>query len=169
MWISSHSVSESEPPTTIMAERYMNIPLNQLSFNWDSTNMIAEWKCFRDQVELLLDGGPYTGMEEKQKVITLLNWMTDKGQKIYKEQLIFPTKEPNKKDKEKLNDVLEVFEAYFTPLQSMIHSWYNLGALHSHHCKDQADFMSQLRSLSNDCAFTNADCCCCEIPFPNSQ
>ena len=39
----------------------------------------------------------------------------------------------------------------------MIHSWYNLGALHSHHCKDQADFMSQLRSLSNDCAFTNAD------------
>ena len=28
--------------------------------------MIAEWKRFRDQVELLLDGGPYTGMEEKQ-------------------------------------------------------------------------------------------------------
>ena len=86
--ISSPSVSESEPPTTIMADRYMNIPLNQPSFNWDSTNMIAEWKRFRDQVELLLDGGPYTGMEEKQKLSTLLNWMTDKGQKIYKEQLI---------------------------------------------------------------------------------
>ena len=135
----------------------MNIPLNQLSFNWDSTNMIAEWKRFCDQVELLLDGGPYTGMEEKQKVATLLNWMTDKVQKIYKEQLIFPTEEPDKKDKHKLKDVLEVFEAHFTPLQSMIHSWYNLGALHSHHCKDQADFMSQLHSLSNDCAFTNAD------------
>ena len=119
--------------------------------------MIAEWKRFRDQVELLLVGGPYTGMEEKQKVNTLLNWMTDKGQKIYKEDLVFPTEEPNKKDKEKLKDVLEVFEAHFTPLQSMIHSWYNLGALHSHHCKDQADFMSQLRSLANDCPFTNAD------------
>ena len=119
--------------------------------------MIAEWKCFCDQVELLLDGGPYTGMEEKQKVNTLLNWMTDKGQKIYKEQLIFPTKEPDKKDKNKLKDVLEVFEAHFTLLQSMIHSWYNLGALHSHHCKDQADFMSQLHSLSKDCAFINAD------------
>ena len=70
---------------------------------------------------------------------------------------LFPTEEPNKKDKNKLKDVLEVFEAHFTPLQSMIHSWYNLGALHSHHCKDQADFMSQLRSLSNYCAFTNAD------------
>ena len=119
--------------------------------------MIAEWKCFCAQVELLLVGGPYTGMEEKQKVTTLLNWMTDKGQKIYKEQLIFPTEEPNKKDKDKLKDVLQVFEAHFTPLQSMIHSWYNLGALHSHHCKDQADFMSRLHSLSNNCAFTNAD------------
>ena len=119
--------------------------------------MIAEWKRFRDQVELLLVGGSYTGMEEKQKVNMLLNWMTDKGQKIYKEQLVFRTEEPDKKDKEKLKDVLEVFEAHFTPLQSMIHSWYNLGALHSHHCKDQADFMSQLRSLANDCAFTNAD------------
>ena len=81
-------MSETEPPTTIMADRYMNISLNQPSFNWDSTNMIAEWKRFHDQVELLLDGGPYTGMEEKQKVAMLLNWMTDKSQKIYKEQLI---------------------------------------------------------------------------------
>ena len=39
--------------------------------------MLAEGKCFGDQVELLLVGGPYTGMEEKQKVNTLLNWMTD--------------------------------------------------------------------------------------------
>ena len=140
-----------------MADRYMNILLNQPSLNWDSTNVIAEWKHFHDQVELLLVRGPYTGMEEKQKVAMLHNWMTDLGQKIYKEQLIFPTKEPNKKDKEKQKDVLEVFEAHFTPLQSMIHSWYKLGALHSHHCKDQADFMSQLHSLSNDCAFTNAD------------
>ena len=83
-----------------MADRYMNIPLNQLSFNWDSTNMIAEWKHFRGQVELLLVRGPYTGMEEKQKVATLLNWITDKGQKIYKEDLILPTEEPNKKDRE---------------------------------------------------------------------
>ena len=118
--------------------------------------MIAEWKWFCGQVELLLVEGPYSGMEEKQKVTTLLNWMTDKGQKIYKEELIFPTEEPNK-DKEKLKDVLDVFQAHFTPLQLMIHSWYNLGALHSHHCKDQADSMSQLHSLTNKCAFTNAD------------
>ena len=152
-FIKTHSVSEPEPPTAIMA---MNIPLNQLSFNWDSTN-IVEWKRFRGQVELLLDVGPYSGLEEKQKVATLLNWMTDKGQKIYNKQLVFPTEGPNAKDKDKLKDVLDVFEVHFTPLQSMIHSWYNLGALHLHHCKDQADFMSQLRALTKDCAFTQED------------
>ena len=148
-------MSEPEPPTATMA---MNIPLNQPNFNWDSTNMIVEWKRFRGQVELLLVTGPYSGLEEKQKVATLLNWMTDKGQKIFNEQLVFPgEEEPNTKDKNKLKDVLQVFEEHFTPLQSMIHSWYNLGALHSHHCKDQADFMSQLRALAKDCAFTQED------------
>ena len=119
--------------------------------------MIAEWKHFCSQVELLFDVGPYSSMEDKQTVATLLNWMTDKGKKIYNKQLVFPNEEPNKKDKNKLKDVLDVFEAHFMPLQSMIHSWYNLGSLHSHHCKDQADFISQLHSLVNDCAFTNAD------------
>ena len=135
----------------------MNIPLNQLSFNWNSTNMIVEWKRLCRQVELLLVAGPYSGLEEKQKVVTLLNWMTDKGQKIYNEQLVFPTEGPNAKDKNILEDVLEVFEVHFTPLQSMIHSWYNLGTLHSHHCKDQADFMLQLCTLAKDCTFTQED------------
>ena len=112
-WILSHLVSEPESPTATMAERYMNILLNQPSFNWDSTNMIVEWKCFRGQVKLLLVTGPYSGLEDKQKVATLLNWITDKGQKIYKEQLIFPTEEPNVKDKNKLEDA---FEVHFTPL-----------------------------------------------------
>ena len=85
---------------------------------------------------MLLVEGPYSGLEEKQKVATLLNWMTDKCQKIYNEQLVFPTEEPSMKDKNKLKDVLKVFEVHFTPLQSMIHIWYNLGALHFHHCKD---------------------------------
>ena len=119
--------------------------------------MIVEWKRFCGQVELLLVAGPYSGLEEKQKVAILLNWMTDKGQKIYNEQLAFPTVEPNAKDKKKLEDVLKVFEVHFTPLQSMIHSWYNLGALHLHHCKDQAEFISQLHALAKDCAFTQED------------
>ena len=77
--------------------------------------------------------------------------MTDRGQKIYKEQLVFPTAN----DKHALKDVLDIYKAYFTPLQSTIYSWYNLGALQSHHCKDQFDFMLKLCNLTDDCDFTN--------------
>ena len=140
-----------------MADKFTNLPVNQLVFNWESTNVIEEWKRFRGQVELLLEDGPYSGMAEKMKVATLQNWMTDRGQKIYKDELIFPEEGENMKDKNKLKDVLDVFETHFTPLQSMIHSWYNLGALHSHHCKDQSEFMSKLRNLAKDCGFANQD------------
>ena len=106
----------------------------------------------------MLVDGPYSTINEKAKVATLQNWMTDRGQKIFKDELIFPEEEgPNKKDCEKLDDALDVFEAHFTPLQSMIHSWYNLGALHSHHCKDQSDFMSKLHNLAKECGFINQD------------
>ena len=134
-----------------MADNYVNLPVNQPTFNWDCTNVIEEWKRFRGQVELLLVEGPYSTMNTKMKVATLQNWMTDRGQKIFKDELIFP----EGKERNKLEDVLDVFEAHFTPLQSMIHSWYNLGALHSHHCKDQSDFMSRLRNLAKECGFTN--------------
>ena len=115
--------------------------------------MIEEWKHFCGQVELLLDIGPFSKLEEPQKVATLQNWMSDKGQKIYKDELTFT----DGKDKNKLKDVLDAFEAHFTPLQCRIHSWHNLGALHSHQCKDQSDFMPCLRTLAKDCGFTNED------------
>ena len=157
-WILLDFVSDTGDTEAKMAENYVNLPVNQPTFNWDSTNVIEEWKRFHGQVELLLVDGPYFTMNEKVKVATLQNWMTDRGQKIFKDELIFPEEEgPNKKDREKLDDVLDVFEAHFTLLQSMIHSWYNLGALHSYHCKDQSDFMSRLRNLAKECGFTNQD------------
>ena len=90
----------------------------------DHSEILVEVKTHNEKASTAQDSALAVGekgtitrhMEEKQKVATLLNWMTDKGQKIYKEQLIFPTEEPNKKDKNKLKDVLEVFEAHFTPL-----------------------------------------------------
>ena len=49
-------------------------------------------------------------MNTKMKVATLQNWMTDRGQKIFKDELIFP----EGKERNKLEDVLDVFEAHFT-------------------------------------------------------
>ena len=72
-WILSHSMNEPGPHAANMADRYMNILLNKPSFNWDSINMIEEWKRYKGQVELLLNKGPYSCMAEEQKVATLLN------------------------------------------------------------------------------------------------
>ena len=108
-------VSEAMPidkPEATMADKYLNIPLNRPVFNWEFTNMIEEWKHFCGKVELLLDIRAFSKLEESQKVATLQNWMLDKGQKIYKDELTFP----EGKDKNKLEDVLNIFEAYFTPL-----------------------------------------------------
>ena len=141
LWILLDSASDFDQPEVKMADNYVNLPVNQPAFNWDSSNVIKEWKWFCGQVELLLVDCPYSTMNEKMKVATLKNWMTDSGQKIFNDELIFPMEGDNKKDCDNLQDVFNVFEAHFTSLQSMIHSWYNLGALHSHHCRDQLDFM----------------------------
>ena len=74
-------MSETEHIEANMTENYMNLPVNQPAFNWDCANVIEEWKRFRGQVELLLVDGPYSTMNEKMKVNTLQNWMTDRGQK----------------------------------------------------------------------------------------
>ena len=85
-------LSEATPidtPEAAMADKYMTIPLNQPVFNCHFPNMIEEWKHFHDQVELLLDIGPFSKLEEPQKVATLQNWMSDNDQKIYKDELTF--------------------------------------------------------------------------------
>ena len=56
--LSLHSVSKPEPSSTTMGDRYMNLLLNQLSLNWNSTNTIEKWKCFQGQVELLFCDRP---------------------------------------------------------------------------------------------------------------
>ena len=96
-WILLDFVSDTEDTVVKMADNYVNLPVNQPTFNWDCTNVIEEWKRFCGQVELLLVEGPYSTMNAKMKVATLQNWMTDRGQKIFKDELIFPEgKERNK-------------------------------------------------------------------------
>ena len=90
----------------------------------------------------MLVKGSYSTMNEKMKAATLQNWMTDRGQKIFRTNSYSQKRETTRRN---------------TTSLTMIHSWYNLGALHSHHCKDQLDFMSKLPNLSKECGFTNQD------------
>ena len=53
--------------------------------------------------------------------------------------------------------ILEAFEAYFKPTQSLFQSWYQLGGQYSSSFKSQMDFMLKLKEIANDCSFTNSD------------
>ena len=63
------------------------------------------------------------------------------------------------KDKDKLSDVLDKFEAYFTPQHNMIHAWYRIGTTFSDtgEIKTQSDFMYRLKDLAKQFEFTNSD------------
>ena len=61
------------------------------------------------------------------------------------------------RDKGKLSDVLDRFEAYFRPQHNMIHAWYRIGTIFSDSCKTQSHFMYQLKDLGKQCEFINSD------------
>ena len=52
----------------------------------------------------LLEDGPYSKLEAKQKVATLLNWLGPDAYKLYNDELYFAGK-----DKNDLQDVIDVF------------------------------------------------------------
>ena len=51
------------------------IPLNKLSFNWESRNLHETFKIFKNQVKYLLIEGQYKSCQDEDKVGALLNWL----------------------------------------------------------------------------------------------
>ena len=100
----------------------------------------------------LLEDGPYSKLEAKQKVATLLSWLGPNVYKLYNDELDFAGK-----DKSKLQDVIDVFENHFKPQQNIIHASYRIGSLFSNSCKSQTEFMYNLKELARQCEFTNKD------------
>ena len=49
-----------------------SVPMNKPSFDWSSINLSQEFANFKQQVLSLLEDGPYSKLEAKQKVATLL-------------------------------------------------------------------------------------------------
>ena len=103
-----------------------SVPINKPSFDWFSINLSQEFATFKKQVLSLLEDGPYSKLEAKQKVATLLNWLGPDAYKLYNDELDFTGK-----DKNGLRDVIDVFENHFKPQQIMIHAWYRIGSLFS--------------------------------------
>ena len=104
-WI--YTMGDPTPPT---------IPINKPCFNWESWNLYEAFKIFKNQVKYLLIDGQYKACDnqDQDKLGALLNWLGPKSYGIYGE-LDFS----GGKSKTNVQHVLEVFEAYFKPTQSL--------------------------------------------------
>ena len=95
----------------------------------------------------------FQSIQNLTHIAAVLNWLDPKSYQVFN-NLNF---DAESKDKTKIGDVLFMFEKYFTPTQSILQSWYQLGSICSSQCKDQTEFMSKLCDKVNDCSFENKD------------
>ena len=100
----------------------------------------------------MLVEGQYSKCDEMDKVGAILNWLGPKSFEVYEDLAMEPGK-----DKKKCEDVLNTFGQNFKPTQSLFQNWYQLGGLYSDSCKNQGDFMRQLKEVAKECSFTNSD------------
>ena len=93
--------------------------------------------------------GPYEDYKDPDKVAAILGWLGDKVHQIYA-SIDWVA---NGLDKKKYKDILKGFVLYLQPMQTTMHTWYQLGNIYSSQCKDQTEFMSKLKDLSKDTGF----------------
>ena len=130
-----------------------NMPIRQPDFNWNATNLSHELTVFKRICTSLLEDGPYGELSGKQKVATVLNWLGMAPYQLHNEF------DYTGRDKDKLSDVLDRFEACFRPQHNMIYAWYRIKTTlsDSSEIKTQSDFMYRLKDLASQCKFTNSD------------
>ena len=119
------------PERPVPAPRAIQLTVKYPSFNWEG-NTHEQFKTFKQRTEILMEG-PYEDYKEPDKVAAILGWLGDKGHQVYA-SLDWTALG---KDKKKYQDVLDAFDSYFKPMQTIMHSWYQLGNIYSSQCKDQ--------------------------------
>ena len=140
-----------DPDRPVPAPRAIQLTAKYPSFNWEG-NTHEKFKTFKQRTEILMEG-PYEDYKEPDKVAAILRWLGDKGHQVYA-SLDWTALGKNKK---LYQDVLEAFDSYFKPIQTIMHSWYQLGNIYSSQCKDQTEFMTKLKELSKETGFKEPD------------
>ena len=139
------SSGASTSTTTTTSMMIMSVPIYKPSFNWNSPQPYEQFKLFKQKVDYLLVHGPYKDLHASVKVSIFLNWLGDCSY-----ELINTIEFPLTKSKSDLKDVIEQFNLYFKPSQSIFQSWFELGSLYSLQFKNQSDFVNKLINVFND-------------------
>ena len=106
------------PERPVPAPRAIQLTVKYPSFKWEG-NTHEQFKTFKQRTEILMEG-PYEDYKEPDKVAAILGWLGDKGHQVYA-SLSWTALGKNGK---KYQDVLDAFDCYFKPMQTIMHSWY---------------------------------------------
>ena len=139
------------------------IPFMPPTFSWNSPNLYANYKLFKQKVEIAFKG-QFKDSDNGAKVGPILNWLDDNAYEVYEN---IHWEEATHKDDP--DHVLKAFENYFKPEQNQFHSWYTLGSIYSEQFKCQNDFLNSFKEIAKDCSFTNVDEIVCFLFLTHNQ
>ena len=136
----------------MMPPKGQQVPVRTPEFNWDSPNLHEAFKLFKEQATYLLIKGAWKNLKDDGKIGAFLKWLGPMSYAVFN-NLVFGTGKSN----DNFEDVLEAFELYFKPTQSIYQSWYLLGSCYSGAYENQAAFMNKLNEIAGKCGFTTKD------------
>ena len=88
-------------------------------FNWDSADLVGEWKAFRQHVEFMFKG-PLRAKNEEERCCYLMLWVGEKGRRI------FSTWDMTDAQQKVLQEYYDRFQAYVQPKSNPIFARYKL-------------------------------------------
>ena len=112
--------------------------------------MYEQSKSFKRVVEFTFQG-QYEKCSNGIKCGSILNWLGVEAYPIYDNLSI------SEDDKKDLSKLLDAFECYFKPECNTFQSLYALGSIYSGAFKTQSEFYHKLKSVANNCNFTNKE------------
>ena len=119
-------------------------------FNWDSADLVGEWKAFRQHVEFMFKG-PLRAKNEEERCCYLMLWVGEKGRRI------FSTWDMTEAQQKVLQEYYDRFQAYVQPKSNPIFARYKLHSKIQEPGETVQQFVTALKLLVKDCEYGQAE------------
>ena len=119
-------------------------------FNWDSTDLVGEWKAFRQHVEFIFKG-PLKVKNEEERCYYLMLWVGEKGIRILSTWNITDAQQ------KVLQEYYDRFQAYVQPKSNLIFARYRLRSKIQEPGETFQQFVTALKLLVKDCEYGQAE------------
>ena len=115
-------------------------------FNWDSADLVGEWKAFRQHAEFMFKR-PLRVKKEEEQCCYLMLWAGEKGRRI------FSTCNTTDAQQKVLQQYYDRFQAYVQPKSNPIFARYRLHSKIREPGETCQQFVPALKLLAKDCEY----------------